>query len=429
MENIEELYQYFLKSNGVSTDTRTIQAGQIFFALSGPNFNGNEYAYQALEKSALIVVVDDPEFYNQDDMHYLVKDSLQTLQELARHHRNKLDCKVLAITGSNGKTTTKELTHAALSKKFNCFATLGNLNNHIGVPLTLLSLSKDIEIAIIEMGANHQGEINELCEIAEPDFGLITNIGKAHLEGFGGIEGVLRGKTELYRFLEKNSGRIFLNIDDEKLKSEAGKIDSHEFSSKGYKLASLKGETLSLIYADKTYSTKLVGDYNKDNLVAAIEIAKYFGVSPENIREAIADYDPYNNRSQRIEKEGHIFILDAYNANPSSMELSVRNFSEAPFENKVLIIGEMLELGEYSDEEHSNLIKIIQDIPELGEVYLIGKSFGEVDVPSNYRLFENVYELISWFKSNKTEKRFSFLIKGSRANKLEKFYHSFKSSI
>lgn len=333
--NFDILHNLFLKSTGVSTDTRKIDPGNIFFALKGPNFNANEFAAKALEMGASLVVIDEAEFFVEDDERYFIcEDVLTTLQNLATYHRRKLSIPVIGLTGSNGKTTSKELLHAVLKQKFNTLATIGNLNNHIGVPLTLLRIKPEHEIAIIEMGANKQGDIEELCDIAEPTHGFITNIGKAHLEGMGGPEGVLKTKTELFQFLRERKGTVFINSQDPVLFNMAkrfekpvlypAKGDFCEVSFLGadpfvkFSVAGVEGEHL----------TSLIGEYNFGNIATALTIGKYFGVEMEKAVAGIVNYKPENMRSQLIEKRSNLIILDAYNANPSSMEVAIRTFGQ-----------------------------------------------------------------------------------------------------
>lgn len=358
--NIEDLYPHFLKATGVSTDTRSISQGNIFFALKGPNFNANKLAAQALEKGASVAVIDDPEF-NNDSRCFLVEDVLQTLQQLATHHRRQFEIPFVALTGSNGKTTTKELIRDVLTTKFNVLATTGNLNNHIGVPLTLLRVNAETEIAIIEMGANHVGEIAALCEIAEPTHGLITNIGKAHLEGFGGIEGVIRGKSEMYNCLIQTGGVIFVNSKHEVLRNMAERRmkNPYYYPQKGdYYQAELLETKPALKFRGENgeeVQTQIHGEYNFDNICTALCIGKFFETDTAESHAAIADYVSENNRSQSIVRGDKTIILDAYNANPSSMEAALRDLAGLTTSHKAVILGDMYELGDTREEEHKKI--------------------------------------------------------------------------
>lgn len=342
---IERLYEIFCTSKGVQTDSRKVQKGEIFFALRGDNFDGNRYATAALEKGAVAAVVDD-ESVAVDERYVVVPNVLTALQELAHHHRKTLSIPFLAITGTNGKTTTKELTAAVLSKRYRTCYTQGNLNNHIGVPLTLLSIPLDAEFAIIEMGASARGEIALLANVAEPDFGLITNIGRAHLEGFGGVEGIRKGKGELYDYLAAHGGMALYRKDDDEL--DAMVAEREGLKNVGYSMQLAEGVV-----------SNLVGDYNRFNIAAALAVGDYFGVAKEDALRAIAEYQPSNNRSQSQKTERNLLTVDCYNANPSSMGVAIANHamtSHAEYPHKVLILGDMLELGEWSAEEHSRIL-------------------------------------------------------------------------
>lgn len=358
--NIEDLYLHFLQATGISTDTRSIIHGNMFFALKGPSFNANKLAVLAFEKGAAVAVIDDPDF-DTDDRCFLVEDVLQTLQSLARHHRKQFDIPFLALTGSNGKTSTKELIRDVLETRYNVLATLGNLNNHIGVPLTLLRVTAQTEIAIIEMGANHVGEIAALCEIAEPSHGLITNIGKAHLEGFGGIEGVIRGKSEMYSHLIKTGGVIFVNSQQDVLRNMAERRikNPYYYPQKGdYFHAELIASKPAVKYRDENneeVTTQIHGAYNFDNICTALCVGKFFETDSVAANAAIAGYVSENNRSQTLERGDKTLILDAYNANPSSMEAAVRNLAGLNTPFKTVILGDMYELGDTKEQEHQNL--------------------------------------------------------------------------
>lgn len=436
---VEQLYQKYLASTGVTTDTRNIGQGNIFFALKGEKFNANEFAAEALNKGANYVVID--ELTNKDwqtqfgERLILVDDVLGTLQQLAGYHRQQLTCPVIAITGSNGKTTTKELVAAVLSKKYVTYATKGNLNNHIGIPLTVLGIKSDVEMAVIEMGANHQGEIAGYCEYVKPDYGLITNVGKAHLEGFGGFEGVVKGKTELYRDIATRGGKVFINADNTLLASNwlsvapgiantitYGKsLDAYCIGAPGEST-----EFLSVVVDNTTMQTNLVGDYNFENVMSAICIGKYFEVPLPAIKNAIETYTPTNNRSQKIEWDSNTIILDAYNANPSSMIEALKNF-EKQFvgdgaKKGIAIIGQMMELGEYAAQEHEKIFAAAntsawQNIQRV----FVGKGFEMVKHLSTTHLlwFETTDEVKHWFKQQTFENTL-ILIKGSRKNELEK---------
>ena len=347
----QDLYKIFLKSSGVVTDSRKIKKNCIFFSLKGENFNGNKFAKSAIEKGAIYAVVDEKKYAQNKENYFLVEDSLKTLQDLANYHRKKLKTKIIGITGSNGKTTTKELIYSVIKTHFITYSTKGNLNNHIGVPLSLLEISNDTEFAIIEMGANHIGEIKLLSEIAEPNYGYITNFGKAHLEGFGSEEGVVKGKTELYNFLFKNSGFIFYNLDDEKQKNLLSDYnDKFSFGKKSADLNyNIKSENPTIIIEvnNTIIESTLFGNYNIHNIISAISIGLFLEIPIEKIKNGISGYVSTNNRSQIVNLNSNKIILDAYNANPSSMLLAIKSFEESDFQNKVLILGDMYELGKY----------------------------------------------------------------------------------
>lgn len=418
---IEELHALYLKFPSVSTDTRKINKNSIFFALKGDNFNGNKYANEALSKGAAYAIIDEEEF-NVSGKYILVDNVLDTLQKLASFHRNYCQAKVIGLTGSNGKTTTKELINVVLSKKYKTIATQGNLNNHIGVPLTLLSIKEDTEIAIIEMGANHQKEIAFLSSIAQPDFGYITNFGKAHLEGFGSVEGVIKGKSELYDYLTENKKSIFLNADDpiqlEKLGSYIKKFGFSENNSQYFKIEFIGAKPFVEIKAeDFKINSQLIGSYNFTNCAAAILIGKYFNVSLEDIKIAIKGYSPENNRSQIIKKNGHHIILDAYNANPTSMKAALENFRDIEAENKVAFLGDMFELGESAIDEHQNIAKMVEK-SHFEQAFLIGENFENAQTNiSTYSQFE---ELSKFLQKNPLQKQSTILIKGSRGMALER---------
>lgn len=422
---IPALYEKFLDSSGISTDTRKIEEGKIFFALKGENFNGNLFAHQALDKGAKLIVADEKHFADHDHI-LIVDDVLNTLQMLANHHRQQLSLKVIAIGGSNGKTTTKELISQVLGCAFKTFATKGNLNNHIGVPLTLLSIPVETEIAIIEMGANHIGETALLCTIVQPDFGLITNNGKDHLEGYGTIEGVRKGNGELYDFLRNNNGIAFVCADQSDLMESSTDIKritygQHERADCRGKIAErfpfLEVEWMN---ENVVLTSNLIGQYNFDNMMAAVAVGHFFEVSPEMIREAIASYIPSNNRSQILKQGSNTFILDAYNANPSSMMAALENFRLMPVDNKIVILGDMLELGKVSSEEHKQIVEVVMK-ENFRKAIFVGEEFGNVlsGTFDEALHFNTVTALKDWFDQQHFS-GYTFLLKGSRRIGLEK---------
>lgn len=412
--NTEQLHQVFLSSSGICTDTRKVEDKNIFFAIKGANFDGNSFAEEALQKGCSFAVIDNFE-EKKDDRYIVVKNVLDTLQELARYHREKLNCPVIGITGTNGKTTTKELILAVLSSQFKTIATKGNLNNHIGVPLTLLSTPLDTELLIVEMGANHQGEISQLCKIASPDYGIITNIGKAHLEGFGGYDGVIKAKSELYQYIEKKEGWVFVNEKDELLLSLSENINRIAYGENC--AISSCNPFVTLEYKQHIISSKMVGKYNYDNIVAACCIGEYFGVTSKNYKKSIESYQPTNNRSQ-VEKtqRGNTLILDAYNANPSSMLASINAFKELEGTKKTVILGDMLELGDDSIKEHQEIIDHLKQ-SDIFTIYLVGSEFQKTK--HNYLCFNSVKELGHYLEKNALSEN-SILLKGSRKLQLEK---------
>ena len=419
---INELYQIYLAHSLICTDTRNIIKNSLFFALKGDHFNGNLFAAKAIEQGCSYALVDE-DFGEKNKAIIKVENVLKTLQDLANHHRKQLKIPVIAITGSNGKTTSKELIYAVLSKKFATRATKGNLNNHIGVPLTLLSITKACEIAIVEMGANHQKEIEELCKITEPDFGLITNIGKAHLEGFGGIEGVKKGKKELYDFIKSINGTIFINSDDDVLMEISEGIKRINFGTKtgNFVMGKLEPAGKFLDFSWKKVGeyhlvkSQIVGNYNFYNMLAAAAIGCYFGVEEESITEALIGYTPDNNRSQAIQTEKNSLVMDAYNANPSSMEAAIRNFSNLNSPNKFFILGDMLELGNESLAEHKNIVDLTQKLKLKG--IFIGNEFMKIKNDS-ILVFESGKEAKEYLTRENLHGN-TILIKGSRGIKLE----------
>ncbi|PVV55726.1 UDP-N-acetylmuramoyl-tripeptide--D-alanyl-D-alanine ligase [Chryseobacterium sp. HMWF035] len=417
--NIEQFYPLFLQSEKATIDSRKVGKNDIFFAFSGENFNAATLAEQAVENGALAVIVEQQEFENKEKNIFFVHSTLEFLQQLAIYHRKQLQIPVIGLTGSNGKTTTKEIIHAVLSEKFNVQYTSGNLNNHIGVPLTLLSIKPEHEIAVIEMGANHQKEIALLSSISQPDFGYITNFGKAHLEGFGGYEGVIKGKSELYDYLKDHKKTIIVNENDpiqvEKTENYVPKITfGRENSDYQFELFS-EGNFVGLKYKDQKAVSKLTGEYNFTNLCAAASLGLHFGIDFENIKNAIENYTPTNMRSQIVKKEGKTLVLDTYNANPSSMTASLHNF--ITFEgSKTIIIGDMLELGVESTVEHQNILKIAHDLG-FNEIITVGKHFKAVNNSS--KSFENTAELVEYLGLNKIKSE-NILLKASRGISLEK---------
>ncbi|MEN9549581.1 MAG: hypothetical protein RIR12_2172 [Bacteroidota bacterium] len=420
--NIEELYAIYLQYPSVQTDTRKLTAGDIFFALKGDNFNGNRFAAKAIEAGAVYAVIDEAA-YEIPGKTFLVPNVLTALQQLAKHHRQQFNIPFLAITGSNGKTTTKELVHAVLSSSFKTYTTDGNLNNHIGVPLTILKIKKDAAIAVIEMGANHQREIASYCEYALPTHGLITNCGKAHLEGFGGVEGVRKGKGELFDYLRTHNGTAFVMWDYEYLhemskgispiiKYGAGNADVEGVAIKSEPFLQVKmnkGASIDII------KTQLVGDYNLPNVLAAVVVGKHYGIQDSKIKEAIEAYSPSNSRSQMLEKGTNRIILDAYNANPSSMKLAIENFAKINASKKVLLLGAMAELGDESITEHEAIVSLLQQ-HKWNNVVLVGGDFLKIKHP--FISFSTAAEAKPWLQQQELNNT-HLLIKGSRSMKME----------
>ncbi len=421
--SIEQLYAIYLQHPSVQTDTRKLKQGAIFFALKGENFNGNQFAQQALDAGAAYAVIDEAPPVPNDRM-LLVPDVLTALQQLAGHHRQRFTIPFLAITGSNGKTTTKELVHAVLSTAYKTYTTEGNLNNHIGVPLTLLRVGRDAEMAVIEMGANHQREIAGYCAYAQPTHGIITNSGKAHLEGFGGIEGVRKGKGELFDWLRAHNGTAFIMADYDYLHDMSKGIPSiFSYGTKDADITAIaeKSEPFLTVRVTKgpvtgTLHTQLVGKYNLPNVLAAVAAGSYFGVPGEKIKQAIEGYTPSNSRSQLIEQGSNRVVLDAYNANPSSMKAAIENFAQLDAPAKVLMLGGMAELGEESLQEHQAIINLIGQYPWT-QVVLVGGDFLRIHHP--YTRFNNAAEAGEWFRQQAFEHT-AILIKGSRSMQMEK---------
>ncbi len=426
--NTAELYSYYLLHPNICTDTRKISKGCLFFALKGENFDANTFASQALQNGAAYVVIDNKD-YQKDDRYLLVEDTLIALQSLATHHRQQLNIPFIGLTGSNGKTTTKELINSVLSQKFITSATKGNLNNHIGVPLTLLEITNDVEVAIIEMGANHQKEIEMLSQICQPNYGLITNIGKAHLEGFGGLEGVKKGKGELFDHLESNNGSVFINEDSPALAEIASQRSFVKIISYGTgNTSKIKGELIEnnpylkikWSFNSETHEvlSQLTGTYNFENILAAIAIGIEFGLTPLDINTGIESYAPKNNRSQITKTEKNTVIGDYYNANPSSMVLAIENISKLNATKKVLILGDMFEVGETSEEEHLGVLQKASSY-NFDQLIFIGKEFKKQSLGANALFFETTAQAFEYLESHPITGAL-VLVKGSRSMKLEK---------
>jgi len=417
--NITEIYNIFKTSSGISTDTRTIQKNNLFISLSGENFNGNKFAKIALEKGAICAIIDSKDYLQEKTV--LVKNTLETLQELAKHHRQELNTPIIALTGSNGKTTTKELISSVLSKKYKTTATKGNLNNHIGVPLTLLSMNPSTEIGIVEMGANNFDEIRLLANIATPDFGYITNFGKAHLEGFGNIDGVIKAKSELYEHLRNNNKKAFINLDNKKQIEQSKNISTITFSENNNSDINITfshaNPTVTINYKGLDIKSNLIGNYNFTNIAAAISIGNYFQVKTLDIANAIESYTPNNNRSQIINKNSNKIILDAYNANPTSMKAAIDSFNLIEADNKAIFIGDMFELGETSKMEHQNIIDHLETL-NIKHSYVIGEHFKNTKHNDKIKAYSN----FNSFSINYTNtlNNYTILIKGSRGMALER---------
>ncbi|HEY5368633.1 MAG TPA: UDP-N-acetylmuramoyl-tripeptide--D-alanyl-D-alanine ligase [Hanamia sp.] len=418
--NIENIYNVFIKYHSIQTDTRKLQKGDLFFALKGPNFNGNLFARQALDDGAAYVVADEKLSFS-DERVIQVDDALQTLQQLAKFHREQFNIPFIAITGSNGKTTTKELVHEVLASQYKTYTTKGNLNNHIGVPLTILKIKADAEMAVIEMGANHLKEIEGYCQYAQPTHGLITNIGKAHLEGFGGAENVKKGKGELFEYIKQKNGIAFVNADDANVLEVSQNLKNIIYygssgeNSTGHILR--KDPFLELaVGKEGLIKTNLVGAYNLPNVLAAVCIGEYFKVDFEKIKKAIENYAPSNSRSQLIKLKSNSIILDAYNANPGSMAAAIENFASMNGDKKILLLGDMKELGQDSQKEHAAIISLI-DKHKWKYVVLVGENFSEIN--HGYISFENSTQAREWFQKEDIENA-QILIKGSRSMQMEK---------
>jgi len=421
--DIQNLYSLFQSSNGVSIDSRSIKKDEIFFSIKGDNFDGNSFALDALDKGAKFSIVDDIKLKNQNDKIIFVENCLKELQNLSRYNRSKYDVKVIGLTGSNGKTTTKNLICNIVSQKYNTLCTDGNLNNHIGVPLTLLNIKPETEIAVIEMGANHIGEIENLCQICMPDIGLITNFGSAHLEGFGGLKGVIKGKTELYKYLIKNYGHIIINNDDNIQKEECktdlyssfGKDKSSDFVFEYTK----ELDKLVLLNDNYRFSCKIYGTYNFPNIASAISIGRFLDLDSDQIQIGLSKFQTEENRSEVLQYQGNTIYLDAYNANPTSMIAAIDNFNKEIKDNKIVILGDMLELGNFSKDEHEKIIDLLHKM-EIESVYLVGKNFSSINISdSRFKKFNDTEQLIRGLDLTKIKNK-SILIKGSRSIGLEK---------
>ena len=425
--NVKDIYRLFQKTKGVATDTRLSVKNSFYIALKGINFDGNNFAKEAIEKGAFYALVNKKSIAKDNDRFIYVDDTLKTLQKLANYHRSIIDTKIIAITGSNGKTTTKELLSEILSKEFKIFATKGNLNNHIGVPLSLLSINRECEYAIIELGANHLGEINHLCKIAKPDFGLITNFGYAHIEGFGSFDGVVKGKSELYNYLIEKKGRLFINLDDviQKKWLKYRPISTYGQTSKAdFKIEQInnKGKGTTIKIENLIIESQLFGDYNFSNIGASVAISRFLGVSNQKIKKALELYKPINKRSQVIKKKNNKILLDAYNANPSSMIASINSFLKNNPKNSIAVLGDMLELGFYEKEGHVKIIKLLES-SAFEEIFFVGKLFFKFSKESNsfkktIHFFKEKIEAYSYLKKRKFKNK-NILIKGSRKLQLE----------
>ena len=420
---LSKLHQLFLDCNSITTDTRKIAKDSLFFALKGDRFDANTFTKEAIDLGAKYVIIDNEQYYI-DNRTIVVENTLKTLQDLAQFHRFYLQLPIIALTGSNGKTTTKELIHAVLSQKFKVKATIGNLNNHIGVPLTLLSFDKNTEIGIVEMGANHQQEIDFLCELTQPDFGYITNFGKAHLEGFGGIEGVIKGKSEMYLYLKKNQKKVFINLDDPLQVEKSKSIDKYSFSSQNKNADVFIGNSIANPYVSVDYKnlliqSQLIGIYNVPNINAAITIGHYFEIEDDLIKKAIENYNPTNNRSQLSKKDSNQLILDAYNANPSSMSVALQNFCQLPESNKIAFLGDMFELGDESLQEHKTIVQSLKNQTEI-KFFFIGVDFYKAKIEQeNFYFYATFEDLKQAIENQKFENKY-ILIKGSRGMALER---------
>lgn len=422
MNVIESIYQHYTKRHLISTDSRSIEKDCVFVAIKGERFDGNDFAYKVASDGIAACVIADRNDLPHHERLFIVDDSISTLQQLAKLHRERINIPVIGITGTNGKTTTKELTAAVLSKKYNIIYTQGNYNNHIGVPLTLLQMRPDTEMAVVEMGANHINEIAQLCSIAQPDFGLITNIGKAHIEGFGSFEGVVKTKNELYEHIRNNGGKIFVNNDNTLLRELSKDLTCFSYGKDNN--ADIKAEVVSfnpyltIRWNDNEIKTNLIGEYNFENVLAAISIGTYFNVDKTQIIKAIEDYYPTNNRSQYIKTDKNEIVMDAYNANPVSMSNAIRNFRRISSNNALLILGDMKELGKDSENEHSIIISLVKELG-FNKVFLVGEELLKADIDKSFSHFFDVDELISYINTHEVQNH-KILVKGSNSIHLEK---------
>lgn len=422
---IEQLYQLFLNANGITIDTRKIKSNQLYFALKGANFNGNLFAKNALEAGASYAIIDEAA-YKMNDQYILVEDVLTTLQQLANFHlKNVKPSAIIAITGSNGKTTTKELVHAVLTTTFKTHYTKGNLNNHIGIPLTLLEMPLDTEIAVIEMGANHQKEIESYCQYVEPTHGIITNCGKAHLEGFSGLEGIRKGKGELYDYIKTHKGTVFVNGDDEILLEMLQQRAMHDFISYGNNPKNAihsqivnEQPYLKINFENTLIQSNLFGNYNYSNIMCAVAVGSYFKVKNEAIKDAIENYQPTNARSQVVDKQGYQIVLDAYNANPTSMQHALENFSKSTNKKKIVLLGDMFELGEFATQEHQRIADLAMDL-NFDKIILVGNEFYKTKSNESVLKFDNVEIAQQWYKQQDFTDAM-LLLKGSRSMQMER---------
>ena len=423
---IEKIYELYTKAYTITTDSRAITKDCIFVALKGEHFDGNDFAMRVAEEGIAAAVIADRKDLPKHERLFVVDDSLKALQELAKHHREKLGLPIIGITGTNGKTTTKELVSAVLSKKYNIVFTQGNFNNQLGVPLTLLRIKPEAEMAVVEMGASHPGDINELTNIGEPNYGLITNIGRAHLRDFGGYEGVIKTKNEMYQYIAAHNGLLFVNKDNELLMGLANNINKVTYGNGNN--ADIQGKMLSanpylsVEWNGHKIDTQLVGDYNFENVMAAICIGTYFKVAANDIVEALSNYCPTNNRSQVIETGKNRVVMDAYNANPTSMSLAIKNFRNICKNDNLLILGDMRELGKESEQEHKMIIELLKEL-KFKHVYLVGSEFSKCSENSDYTSFMNVEELAQYLNNNPVS-GLDILVKGSNSIHLNKIIDS-----
>ena len=422
MNVIEQIYQHYTKRHLISTDSRAIERDCVFVAIKGERFDGNDFAYQVAADGIASCVIADRDDLPHHERLFIVDNSIATLQQLARFHRERCNIPIIGITGTNGKTTTKELTASVLSQKYHIIYTQGNFNNHIGVPLTLLRIKPDTEMAVVEMGANHVNEIAQLCSIAKPDFGLITNIGKAHIEGFGSFEGVVKTKNELYEYLRNHEGKIFVNFDNTLLRELSKDLTCFSYGSDDN--ANINAEIASsnpylvVKWNQKEIKTNLIGEYNFENVMAAISIGSFFNIDEQQIINAIENYHPTNNRSQYIKTDNNEVVMDAYNANPVSMSNAISNFRKICGNNSLLILGDMKELGKDSEDEHCIIINLIKKL-NFNEVFLVGEEFSKADIENSFNHFNKVDDVIEFINKNEIKNR-RILIKGSNSIHLEK---------